>query len=399
MQKFLVSIFFLLIVAVVPNAAHAVSATMTAIDTVTGQVTTCVFPDSGTDTLDLSGVSCGGFDFDSGSEAAFVQDANGVGQLVLHNTLVTNNNSGPATLKIDYQHTNAATDPTQVQCTGMSMDGWFTTPSFDTAVNDTVQLSMEVIYTQNGATAVTQSVSGNNPGFCTVPDINGFSPLLYQVPNTTDSSFNFYTPQLPQQVIQQLNTCNSCDPGAIISKHFTVTLAPGDSNTFVGSSLGAICQVVPASGKKPKPADFAKCTASVGGLLYTKEAKFNFKAGNCCNQAGSFDSGTDSGDLLGAKDFKVASVNIDPATGLPECSLFVGNPNEFNSGAPAIHATFGDFNKDGFPDIRMQFDNTTLFSGVPNPIPVDFVSLVCSANINNKSQTVITGDVFGLSPK
>src|SRR5262249_60338037 len=113
--------------------------------------------------------------------------------------------------------------------------------------------------------------------------------------------------------------------------------------------------------------------------------------GQTSNFVNAVKAGKVLGDLLGGPNSHVTDVKTT-AAGLPDCVL---QPAGRPPGAPAVHAVFGDFNKDGFLDIRMQFSNPALGLKVTDK----FVTLKCRATINSTSQDIITGDTVKVQPR
>jgi len=145
-----------------------------------------------------------------------------------------------------------------------------------------------------------------------------------------------------------------------------------------------ICEVVPTSGKKPKPEDFDQCAAEVSGKFFSKEATMSVN--NSTLKAS--DNGTTLVDLHGSEHFDISSLFSDPNTGLPLCTLFADyRPDD---GVLTDHAVIGDYNGDGILDVRMQFEN----SGLGLTTATQFLRLECQAGIVIKNiltdQTITT---------
>jgi len=387
MRKLILSIVFLLVMAGVPSAAHAVVANIKLLDSSLNTIQTFgPFGPSGTLPLSLSG-TYGAFTISG--EAAFISDATNPGQLKLRGPggsgkfVVQNNGSVYARILIETFQTNAATDPARTTiCAGHSGDGWFSgTASTSNNPRSFFSQTMNVVFTTNSGSLIVNPVNGSNPSTCDDPLVSGKSPLRYELGATGQTS-KTYNPQNPKQVFQRVPTCNNCALGAKLEKFITLGLPAGGVNNHVGTHFGSICEV---PGRKPRAADFFDCNVLLGSLFISKEARF--VVGNSTLKEG--DQGKILGDLLGGENFNVVDVKPFPTTGLPQCELFAGDNT---TGGLAVHSVLGDFNGDGILDLRMQFENSEV-----NPQFGDGeVTLKCQAAISVKGvdtvREIITAD-------
>jgi hypothetical protein len=167
----------------------------------------------------------------------------------------------PATVEVTYGHTIApgGVDATLDQCSGMSLNGWYTGTGFTTSDSDFVTLSMAVTWLGcNGPNCNTPFQIGalgsvpcpSTPG--AVATIPGSPPQL--VESATDSFF--FGPATPVQVFNLIpSACSNCTASARIDKTFRTHLLPGDSTNSVGSDLAFLtaCGAPKAAEAKHNP--------------------------------------------------------------------------------------------------------------------------------------------------
>jgi len=149
-----------------------------------------------------------------------------VNQLVVMGTNITTFADSRATVTISYQHTFSRITFSGLgrRFYGLSLSGGFFRPGFRLAAGDTVQLDGSVTYF-----------------FCEgpcapMPIIAGSPSPSYTVPGLGSFGFNNYGPSTPGQVSGPISCDQEICNSERLSSQVTMTLAPGDSNTLVGSA-------------------------------------------------------------------------------------------------------------------------------------------------------------------
>ena len=317
--------------------------------------------------------------------AQFTADAAKVGQLFLNNFSIRNTGTVGGTVRIDYRHQNRSADPNTAQCVSLSADGFFYNPNGSTT-GDGFELNMTVIYHKSGSVFRTfvvgvgtvETATAAAIGTCPTTagsDSNGL--VLDGIMTYLVGTDPFFNPQNPAQIFNRIPACSGCttgttsQAGARIIKGFEVFLGPGHEISSIATVRGGMAE----QASNGSASQLALQNAANKFLIAANTAdcaRIDHKPGQSNNfLQNNNDQGQITVDLLGGPCFDVADlVAIDGPQGLRlfagTSGLDGGTAGDFHEdppvyvGAPVVKFWPGDFNNDGFPDIRLHFDQAQL---------------------------------------
>jgi hypothetical protein len=380
MKKFIISILFVLLAGTFTAKAFA----QTSVDVQVAGFGSCSAPAfttlSSGNVTQFSG-DCGDINFNSPNFDCDLSEGLGdcptvtaqnnqlTQQLILNNTVITNNSSSPHIVIIQYTGVFPDIYTQEDNYYGLSASGNFFRPPFDLASGDSFTMTSTVTY----ANGVSNTMALQYPS-------NGQEGL----PAFGSVSLNDFTPQDPAQVIQTFN-CGGigyCGAGETITTTLTVVLGPFDNISLLGSahSPATGCHIIDkdndlydvneatevednGEGVDPnchKPDQITHFVTTMSSLT----ASIDVKPGESENFVQPNSKGTLEVTLYGQKQtiagidviFDVKNVDLTTVRFGPNCVTTL-TPDEPGCHAKVVKSQFKDDNKDGVQDVRLSFNN------------------------------------------